>query len=364
MSFILSICKSDLAIKRSRPRHQRMPSYEAMLHVAREHHLTLPDLPEPETPSMPMPPSPQVGAEAAQRRRDAESVYGEKWDVRRSRLHEASPHGARPGWDVRCVIVKSGDDCRQELLAMQLISVFHDIFTEAQLPLCLRPYEVLVTSNRTALIEMIPNAPSIHAVKAASPPGMSLREHFAAKFVEGSAAFKRAQRAFVESMAAYSLVCYLLQIRDRHNGNILLDDAGRVIHIDFGFMLSNSPGGVNFESAPFKLTREMLEVMDSDSEGRPSELFDYFKVLLIQGFLAVRKHSDRITLLVEMMSGSGCPCFKSRAAAVQGLKKRFVLGLPEPAVVEVVLGLVSDSLDAWRTRQYDYYQRILNGILS
>lgn len=31
--------------------------------------------------------------------------------------------------------------------------------------------------------------------------------------------------------------------------------------------------------------------------------------------------------------------------------------------VEMVLGLISDSLDAWRTRQYDYYQRVLNGIL-
>ena len=31
--------------------------------------------------------------------------------------------------------------------------------------------------------------------------------------------------------------------------------------------------------------------------------------------------------------------------------------------VEIVLGLISDSLDAWRTRQYDYYQRVLNGIL-
>lgn len=79
-------------------------------------------------------------------------------------------------------------------------------------------------------------------------------------------------------MAAYSIVCYLLQIKDRHNGNIMLDDVGHVVHIDFGFMLSNSPGGVNFESAPFKLTRELLEVMDSNSEGKASELFDYFKV--------------------------------------------------------------------------------------
>ena len=35
------------------------------------------------------------------------------------------------------------------------------------------------------------------------------------------------------------------------------------MHIDFGFMLSNSPGGVNFESAPFKLTRELLQARDS-----------------------------------------------------------------------------------------------------
>jgi phosphatidylinositol 4-kinase len=180
---------------------------------------------------------------------------------------------------------------------------------------------------------------------------------------QGSPAHKRAQRNFVESLAASSLVCYLLQIKDRHNGNILLDAQGRLVHIDFGFMLSNSPGGVNFESAPFKLTRELLEVMESGPEGRPSELFDYFKVLVIQGFLAARRHSDRIEALVEMMAGSGCPCFKNRVAAVQGLRRRFAPGLAEPAVVEVVLGLISDSLDAWRTRQYDYYQRVLNGIL-
>lgn len=71
-----------------------------------------------------------------------------------------------------------------------------------------------------------------------------------------------------------------MQIKDRHNGNILVDEAGHLVHIDFGFMLSNSPGGVNFEAAPFKLTRELLQVMDSDSDGRASELFDYFKVVL------------------------------------------------------------------------------------
>ncbi|KAL6521452.1 Phosphatidylinositol 4-kinase beta 1 [Orobanche gracilis] len=121
-------------------------------------------------------------------------------------------------------------------------------------------------------------------------------------------------RNFVESMAGYSLVCYLLQVKDRHNGNLLLDEEGHIIHIDFGFMLSNSPGGVNFESAPFKLTRELLEVMDSDAEGVPSEFFDYFKVLCIQGFLTCRKHAERIILLVEMLQRFLFPLFQGWSA--------------------------------------------------
>ncbi|ONI17437.1 hypothetical protein PRUPE_3G159200 [Prunus persica] len=291
------------------------------------------------------------------------ALSGELWEVKKERIRKASVHGKLPGWDLRSVIVKSGDDCRQEHLAVQLISHFYDIFQEAGLPLWLRPYEVLVTSSYTALIETIPDTASLHSIKSRYPDITSLRDFFVAKYQENSPSFKLAQRNFVESMAGYSLVCYLLQIKDRHNGNLLMDEEGHIIHIDFGFMLSNSPGGVNFESAPFKLTRELLEVMDSDAEGVPSEFFDYFKVLCIQGFLTCRKHAERIILLVEMLQDSGFPCFKGGTRTIQNLRKRFHLSLTEEQCVSLVLSLISSSLDAWRTRQYDYYQRVLNGIL-
>ncbi|KAJ9177806.1 hypothetical protein P3X46_012978 [Hevea brasiliensis] len=293
----------------------------------------------------------------------SDALSGELWEAKKERIRKASVYGKVPGWDLRSVIVKSGDDCRQEHLAVQLISHFYDIFQEAGLPLWLRPFEVLVTSSYTALIETIPDTASLHSIKSRYPNIPSLRDFFVAKYEENSPSFKLAQRNFVESMAGYSLVCYLLQVKDRHNGNLLLDEDGHIIHIDFGFMLSNSPGGVNFESAPFKLTRELLEVMDSDAEGVPSEFFDYFKVLCIQGFLTCRKHAERIILLVEMLLDSGFPCFKGGPRTIQNLRKRFHLSLTEEQCVSLVLSLISSSLDAWRTRQYDYYQRVLNGIL-
>lgn len=292
-----------------------------------------------------------------------DALAGELWAVKRERIRRSSVHGKSPGWDLRSIIVKSGDDCRQEHLAVQLVAHFYDIYQEAGLPLWLRPYEVIVTSAYTALIETIPDTASIHSVKSRFPNISSLRDYYVAKYEDNSPNFKLAQRNFVESMAGYSILCYLLQVKDRHNGNLLIDEEGHIIHIDFGFILSNSPGGVNFESAPFKLTRELLEVMDSDAEGTPSEFFDYFKVLCIQGFLTCRKHAERIILLVEMLQDSGFPCFKGGPRTIQNLRKRFHLSLTEEQCVSLVLSLISSSMDAWRTRQYDYYQRVLNGIL-
>lgn len=53
----------------------------------------------------------------------------------------------------------------------------------------------------------------------------------------------------------------LLSAAHRHNGNILVDSEGHIIHIDFGFVLANSPGNnLGFESSPFKLTTEFAEV--------------------------------------------------------------------------------------------------------
>jgi phosphatidylinositol kinase/protein kinase (PI-3 family) len=96
-----------------------------------------------------------------------------------------------------------------------------------------------------------------------------------------------------------------LQLKDRHNGNILLDRKGHVTHIDFGFMLMNSPGSVGFELAPFKMPQEYIDVLG----GLYSEKFADFRELMKLGFLALRKHADSLTSLVEIMEKGKKPLF-------------------------------------------------------
>jgi hypothetical protein len=62
-------------------------------------------------------------------------------------------------------IFKGGDDCRQEVLAMQLIQQFAQVWQQANLPLALRPYSVLVTSWDSGLVETVPNTCSIDGIK-------------------------------------------------------------------------------------------------------------------------------------------------------------------------------------------------------
>jgi len=89
----------------------------------------------------------------------------------------------------------------------------------------------------------------------------------------------------------------LFNVKDRHNGNILLDNQGHIIHIDFGFFLTNSPGSMGnftFENAPFKLTKEYVDIMG----GIDSEMFQYYKSLLTNAFYEVRKHIDDLSAMI------------------------------------------------------------------
>lgn len=148
---------------------------------------------------------------------------------------------------------------------MQLISHFHHIFQLEELPLRLHPYRILSTGSTTGLLELVQNSMSLDGIKK-TPGFKNLRAHFERMYGDeentnndtdqGDSLLRQAEFNFIHSLgtimtyficcfashsflvdmaAAYSIVCYILSIKDRHNGNILLDVEGYIIHIDFGF---------------------------------------------------------------------------------------------------------------------------------
>jgi hypothetical protein len=287
-----------------------------------------------------------------------DSPWGEPWTEFCLRLKQASLFGHFSSWKARGVIVKSNDDLRQELLAMQLINKCSEIFTREKLALWLRPYNILVTSNNSGIIEYIPNAISIHSLKKRNQDCKNLAEVFEKCWKHN---IEEIKTNFVQSMAGYSLISYILNLKDRHNGNILIDSQGHVVHIDFGFFLTNSPGGnFGFETAPFKLTKEMIDIMG----GYNDEMFLYYQILIYQGFIALRKYFAELVLILEMMlPGQHLPCIQDPLRAVKDFKMRFFITLTEEQVLETVKDLVNTAAEHWKTTQYDYFQKTSNSIL-
>ncbi|CAD2109147.1 hypothetical protein YYG_01637 [Plasmodium vinckei petteri] len=284
-------------------------------------------------------------------------LWGELFEDKKKKIRKMSPYGKLKSWDLKCAIVKGGDDLRQELLASQLIKQFKIIFDNAGLPLWLRPYEILVTGSNSGIIEYVHDTCSVDSLKKKFGTD-SISTIFNIAFADN---IFEAKKNFIESYAAYSLISYLLQVKDRNNGNMLLDSDGHLIHIDYEFMLTNSPGNMNFETSPFKLTQEYLDIMD----GENSENFEYFRRLVVSGFLEARKHSEEIILLVElMMPVLKMPCFSNGTKfCIDSLKERFMTNLTVDQCTQRINALIDASINNIRSVLYDFYQRVTSGII-
>ena len=113
----------------------------------------------------------------------------------------------------------------------------------------------------------------------------------------------------------------------------------------------------------FKLTAEYLAVIG----GVDSNLFKYFELLMIRGFLEIRAHAHDLILLVQMLSKyTYLPAFQRYADgqfAIDQLKQRFLLNSSEDVCQTHIKSIIMDAVNNWRAQQYDSFQYLVNGIL-
>ena len=141
----------------------------------------------------------------------------EPWSEKENRIRDASPYGSYPNWRLLPVIIKAGDDLRQELVAFQFLSKLQQIWDTERVPVYVRPSNILVLSNDSGMIEPILNAVSLHQIKkhqTKKNAQTTLLDYFLQEFGNSrtSEQFLKAVQNFVESCAGYSIACYLLQV--------------------------------------------------------------------------------------------------------------------------------------------------------
>ncbi|KAI6188459.1 1-phosphatidylinositol 4-kinase [Aphelenchoides besseyi] len=258
------------------------------------------------------------------------------------------------GW--KAAIFKVGDDVRQDILALQVMQLMKNICDMFNIDVNFFPYRVVATNPGCGVIECVPDSKS--RSQLGSQTDVALFNYFVAKYgEENSEAFRKARRNFVRSMAAYSVFSYLLQIKDRHNGNIMLNSEGHIIHIDFGFMLESSPGkNLGFEP-DFKLSQEMLEIMGHKTDSAP---FKQFSKLCVQVYLAVRPYYSEFMALIAQMLETKLPCFRGKTLSL--LRARFCPEASEREAAKNMLLIINNCLNNMRSLMYDQLQYIQNDI--
>ncbi|XP_067913537.1 phosphatidylinositol 4-phosphate 3-kinase C2 domain-containing subunit beta isoform X2 [Heterodontus francisci] len=209
------------------------------------------------------------------------------------------------------VIVKTGDDLRQDMLTLQMIRIMNKIWIQEGLDMRMIFFKCTSTGWGRGMVEMIPNAETLRKIHVEHGVTGSFKERPLAEWLQKHNAneeeYEKAVENFIYSCAGCCVATYILGICDRHNDNIMLKTSGHMFHIDFGKFLGHAQMLGNFkrDRAPFVFTSDMAYVINGGD--KPSSRFHDFVDLCCQAYNLIRKHTDLFLNLLGLMLSCGIP---------------------------------------------------------
>ncbi|AFP65500.1 phosphatidylinositol 4-kinase (nucleomorph) [Chroomonas mesostigmatica CCMP1168] len=253
-------------------------------------------------------------------------------------------------------LFKKAKDFYNEQLGAFNVSQFDKLFREGNLDIWLNPFLIQFSDLNFGSIEVIPNSITFHYLHKIFRPNNNIKmfqdnNNYEIKIV------KKKKINFIQSLAGYSLLCFFIQLKDRHNNNILINSEDRVIHIDFGFILGDFPGLVNLEADFFKLTKEFFFKIG----GINTEENELFIESTIRGFFLIKKNMGKF-LSIFRRTLKEKKRKKKNKQKLLNFQRRFKIPKQSNHIIKFALSIINKSLGNWKTNQYDRYQFLVNKI--
>lgn len=255
------------------------------------------------------------------------------------------------------VLMKTGDDLRQDQLVMMMIKLMDRLLKRASLDLCITPYSIIATSPSSGMIEFVEESCPISAILANH--NNSIMQFFQSVAPQQGCKYgirPDVLSSYVRSVAGGCVLTYLMGVGDRHLDNLMITKTGRFFHIDFGFLFGRDPKPL---PPAFRLTREMVEGMG----GSESAEYRQFCSLACQAFNALRKSAGLVLNLLHLMSDAGIEDLSNNPSAdadgvIAKVEERFRLDLTDEQAERYFLTQINDSLTALAPRLMDVFHTI------